>query len=248
MPGIAALYDIHGNFPALEAVLSHARGVGVERVVVGGDVLPGPMPVECLAALGTLDVPAYYILGNGDRAVVQQMAGTPLPSLPAAAQAVIRWTADQLDDRHRRGIETWLPHVTLPTALGDVFFCHATARNDTEIFTAVTPADAVARGFETVEASIAVCGHTHMQFDRRVGPLRIVNAGSVGMPYGEPGAYWLLVTDRVELQHTPYDLAAASARLRTSSYPDIESFITNDLMNPKPESEMMTLFERHAIG
>ena len=248
MPAIAALYDIHGNWPALQAVLAEARRVGVERVVVGGDVLPGPMPAACLAALRELDIPVHCIMGNGDRAVIEQMAGRMPRSLPPEAQAVVRWSASQLDESHRLHIASWPATLTLRADVGHVFFCHATPNSDTEIFTALTPADAVALAFAAVSAPIAVCGHTHMQFDRRVGPMRIVNAGSIGMPYGEPGAYWLLITDRIELQRTPYDLAAAAAHLRATSYPDVDRFIADDLVKPKSESEMITLFERYAIS
>ena len=69
---IAALYDIHGNLPALEAVLRDVETSGVDRIVVGGDVLPGPMPAECLARLMNLDVPVQFILGNGDREAIAQ--------------------------------------------------------------------------------------------------------------------------------------------------------------------------------
>ena len=64
---IAALYDIHGNLPALDAVLADAVRAGVDRVVVGGDVLPGPMARECLERLQALDVPTEFLRGNGDR-------------------------------------------------------------------------------------------------------------------------------------------------------------------------------------
>lgn len=247
MTMVAALYDIHGNLPALEAVLRDVRRSGATRVVVGGDVLPGPMPTECLATLAALDLAVDYISGNGDRTVAELMGGKTPASLPAAAQAVVRWTADQLGAEHRRQISMWQPSLTMTTGLGDAFFCHATPRNDSEIFTALTPSDAVARAFATVGSAIAVCGHTHMQFDRRVGLLRILNAGSVGMPYGAPGAFWLLIGDRVDLRYTEYDLESAADRLRRTSYPDIESFIQNDMMKPKPEAEMIKLFERYAI-
>lgn len=247
MPAVAALYDIHGNLPALEAVLRDVRRASVSRVVVGGDVLPGPMPTECLAALARLEVPVDYICGNGDRTVIEHMDGKAPLTLPPSAQTIVRWTAEQLRPDHRRVICAWPSAVSIATDIGDVYFCHATPRSDMEIFTALTPSDAVARAFAGVGASIAVCGHTHMQFDRRVGLLRIVNAGSVGMPYGEPGAFWLLIGDRVDLRYTEYDLQAAADRLRKTSYPDVESFILNDMMEPKPESEMMKRFERYAI-
>ena len=58
---VAALYDIHGNLPALEAVLQDIRHAAVDQVVVGGDVLPGPMQRETLTSLLDLDVPVQFI-------------------------------------------------------------------------------------------------------------------------------------------------------------------------------------------
>ena len=93
---IAALYDIHGNLPALEAVLEEVRRAGVDHVVVGGDVLPGPMVRETLACLHDLDVPVQFIQGNCEVGVLAQIVG-PEPdwyrSIPADAQAICRWQA-----------------------------------------------------------------------------------------------------------------------------------------------------------
>ncbi|MFL5520719.1 MAG: metallophosphoesterase family protein, partial [Gemmatimonadales bacterium] len=79
---VAALYDIHGNLPALEAVLAEARHAGVDEIIVGGDVVPGPMPRETLAALLELDVPVRFIRGNGDREVAALMAGGEPTNVP----------------------------------------------------------------------------------------------------------------------------------------------------------------------
>jgi hypothetical protein len=92
---VAALYDIHANLPALEAVLQEVQAAGVEAVVVGGDVLPGPMPRETLERLLDLDVPTHFIVGNGELAVLAQIgvedpaavtywgttSGEPLPGI-----------------------------------------------------------------------------------------------------------------------------------------------------------------------
>lgn len=72
---VAAIYDIHGNLPALEAVIEEIRHERVDHVVVGGDVLPGPMPRETLARLAGLGIPAQCVYGNGEVAVLEQMAG-----------------------------------------------------------------------------------------------------------------------------------------------------------------------------
>jgi predicted phosphodiesterase len=110
------------------------------------------------------------------------------------------------------------------SGLGDVLFCHATPRNDTEIFTTLTPEDRLLAVFEGLGASAVVCGHTHMQFDRIIGTTRSVNAGSVGMPFGEPGTDWLLLGPDVQFQHTHYDLARAADQIRSTAYPQAEAF------------------------
>src|SRR5262245_46661925 len=204
---IAALYDIHGNLPALEAVLQEVRLAQVGRVVVGGDVLPGPLPRETLACLLGLDCPVQFILGNGDREVLAQMRGTETDwygTAPAAWREPVHWTAQQLGHEHERLLADWPAtcRVEVP-GLGAVLFCHATPRNDTEVFTRMTPGERLMPVFDRLDVAVVVCGHTHMQFDRTVGRVRVVNAGSVGMPFGGPGADWLLLGPDVGLRHTP---------------------------------------------
>src|SRR5205085_10201477 len=101
-------------------------------------------------------------------------------------------------------------HALPPTLrLERTLFCHATPRNDVDVFTELTPEERVAPHFEGVDADLVVCGHTHMQFDRTIAGVRVVNAGSVGMAYEEePGAYWLLGLDH---RRTPYEGAELKA-------------------------------------
>src|SRR6185436_13016266 len=93
-------------------------------------------------------------------------------------------------------------------------------------------------------AAMVVCGHTHMQFDRTVGRTRIVNAGSVGMPFAAPGAYWLLLGPDVQLRHTHYDLSRAADRIRASGYPQAEQFAANNVLQPPPEEQMVDIFTK----
>jgi predicted phosphodiesterase len=120
-----------------------------------------------------------------------------------------------------------------------VLFCHATPRNDTEIFTRLTPEELVISMFERANAPVVVCGHTHMQFDRLFGKTRVVNAGSVGMPFGEPSAYWLLLGPGVELRRTNYDVAQAAEQIRATSYPQAEQFASNNVVSPPLEAQML---------
>jgi putative phosphoesterase len=240
---VAALYDIHGNLPALEAVLDAVRAAAVDQIVIGGDVLPGPMPRECLDALRSLSVPATFILGNGDRETVAARRGQMSAIIPEYFRASMEWNARQLSAADARAIEGWPPtHRMTIGGLGDVVFCHATPRNDLDVFTEATPAEKLEPIVAGARCGVLVCGHTHMQFDRRVGQTRVVNAGSVGMPFQEPGAYWLLLGDTVELCRTDYDLAAAAERVRATTYPLADEFASKSILAPPSKQSMIEAF------
>lgn len=244
---VAARYDIHGNLPALEAVLAEVRTAGVECVLIGGDVLPGPMPRECLELLRGLELPTQFIRGNGDREVLTRLRGEEASALPEAARVALDWSASQLDARHAAFVAAWPSTFRLEVpSLGTVLFCHATPQSDTEIFTRLTPPERLAPAFGEVDASLVVCGHTHMPFDRAVGSVRIVNAGSVGMPFGDPGAYWLLLDSDVRPQCTAYDLSRAAERIRGTAYPQREEFAARNVLAPPSEDAMLELFSRTA--
>ena len=242
---VAALYDIHGNLPALEAVLQDVRQAEVDQVVVGGDVLPGPMPRETLTCLLDLPMPVQFIHGNGESGVLAERAGTDTGPLPEAFQEVMRWTAQQLHPEDEQVLAGWPMTLRVEIrGVGTVLFCHATPRNDTEIFTRRTPEDRLVPIFEAPGVPLVVCGHTHMPFDRTIGTTRVVNAGSVGMPFGEPGAYWLLLGPDVQLQHTPYDLEKAAARIRATPYPQAQDFAMQNVLNPPSEEAMLDVLSR----
>src|SRR4051812_13078811 len=158
---VAAFYDIHGNLPALEAVLRDVRAAGVDRILVGGDVLPGPMPLECLDVLLGLDVAATFITGNGEVAVLAERAGRDC-GVPAPYRAMIQWVAAQLTPTHVSAIASWPKTVRMsPGGAGAVLFCHATPRNENEIFTKHTAEARLVPVFVSAGAPLVVCGHTH---------------------------------------------------------------------------------------
>ena len=244
---IAAIYDVHGNLPALEAVMAEVRREGVDLVVVGGDVLPGPLPVETLDYITALDVPTRFLQGNGDREVRNQMAGIE-SALPPAWLGVMRWVADQLSPDHGHTLASWPATQTAEhETLGTILFCHATPRNDVEVFTRETPEANLLPVFAETDAAIVMCGHTHMQFDRRIGSTRVINVGSVGMPFGERGAYWALVGDDVELRRTVYDFDRAAQIIRASKYPQAEDFASKNILNPPSEEQMLKTFSAAEI-
>lgn len=236
---VAAIYDIHGNLPALEAVLDAIAGYHVDLIVVGGDVVPGPMPRQVLDLLYSLETPTRFIRGNCEMAVLDHLAHRSLRRMPADAVEAIAWTAEQLRPEDRQAFASWPRTLRLAIgATGEVLFCHATPRDEDECFTRQTPESLLTPIFSGLDTALVVCGHTHMQFDRIVSGIRVVNAGSVGMPFGEPGADWLLLDAGVELQHTTYDLAEAAARIRRTSYPQAEAFAEGSVLKP-PSEEMM---------
>ena len=240
---VAAIYDIHGNLPALEAVLREISKAGVDSIVVGGDVLPGPMPRETLACLAGVAVPVHCIYGNGEVAVLQQMAGNDPAAVPQPYRPIIQWTADQLDADDERVLSVWPKTFRAQlSGLGEVLFCHATPRDENEIFTRLTSQERLLSVFDGLNVSVVVCGHTHMQFDRMIGDTRVVNAGSVGMPFGEPGADWLLLGPDVQLRHTAYNLTEAAERIRRTAYPQAQDFASRNILQPPSEAEMLEAF------
>ena len=210
---IAALYDIHGNLPALDAVLADVERARPDAIVVGGDVAPGWLVGECLERLHALS--PHWVMGNGDR-----------EALPA----------DQLS-----GFE---PVVRLDDAL----FCHGSPRSDTEIITRITPEERVAPMLEGVTEPIVVCGHTHQQFDRMLAGKRVVNAGSVGLPYeGDPAAFWLMLADgEPELRRTSYDVATALETLRAAGLAELDESLDASLARPVHPDEIAAFFEGQA--
>jgi len=181
----------------------------IDWILVGGDVFPGPMPLECLVELLELELPIGFICGNGDREVLARMRGIETGTVPERFRPVIDWVATQLCQEHDAVIASWPATARLEIAGMVVLFCHATPTNDLEIVTPLTNEERLTRILEGVDANVVVVGHTHMQDDRRVGGIRWVNAGSVGMPYADAGgAYWALLGPEVELRCSRYDEAA----------------------------------------
>jgi Calcineurin-like phosphoesterase superfamily domain len=167
-------------------------------------------------------------------------SGAPLPE---TVREVVRWTGRQLEPTHVQAIREWPATLRLEhPGIGRVLFCHGTPRSETEGFTRSTPEESLRPLFADLAGSLVVCGHTHMQFDRMVAGARVVNAGSVGMPFGRPGAYWLLIDDGVRLRRTPYDLEAAADRVRATSYPQAEQFALGGILQPPSEEAMLEAF------
>jgi predicted phosphodiesterase len=148
---VAALYDVHGNLPALEAVLAEIERDAPDAVLVGGDVSAGPFPAESFELLRTLGDRAVWVRGNADRKLED-------------------WCAEQLSDEQLaflRGLpETAVIDVD---SLGPVLFCHGSPRSDEEILTARSPESRFEEALAGVAQQVVVHGHTHAQYERVVG-------------------------------------------------------------------------------
>jgi predicted phosphodiesterase len=229
----------------LDAVFDEVRQARVDRVVVGGDVLPGPMFREAIARLREFEIPTVFIQGNCERAVLDVRAGI-MPDLPESAHETIRWTSDALIPPYAEILASWPKTLLFEIQeIGTVLFCHGTPRHENELFTALTAEGRLLSIFEGLDVDLVVCGHTHMQFDRMVGTTRVVNAGSVGMPFGEAGADWLLLGPDVNLRHTSYDLAAAAESISHTDYPGAADFAKNYVLHPPSAAQMLEAF-RHS--
>jgi predicted phosphodiesterase len=239
---IAALYDIHGNLPALNAVLADVARKRADRIVIGGDVVPGPMPRETLERLRSLELPVDFIIGNGELAVLAEADGKD-SGVPGRYREGIRWNAAQLQSGDRALLAEWPVTLRIPIdGLGTVLFCHATPNNPHDLFTRITPEESALSLIGDLDVDVMVCGHTHMQFDRCIGRVRVVNAGSVGMPFGQAGAYWALLAPEVELHRTLYDLEEAASEIRLTRYPEAETFAAQNVLQPPSEEQMLKVF------
>jgi putative phosphoesterase len=221
---VAALYDVHGNLPALEAVLAEVEHEGVDAIVVGGDIAAGPFPRQTVELVRSLD--AVCVRGNADR-------------LDAPAEGI--WDEARLWIERQLGKEAvaWLGALPFSAALDDVLYVHATPRSDEEIVTELTTDERLDEILAGVEQRLIVAGHTHMQLRRG----RFVNAGSVGRPYeGTPGAYWALIGGDVEFRHTDYDYEAAAEAVCATSYPRAEAVAAENVLRVPTREQALVAF------
>jgi len=213
---VAALYDVHAMPWALSAVLAE---VDADAIVLGGDYLYGPYPRETVAIIRSLD--AHVLRGNCEDLAEE-------------------WERSQLAPADL----AWLQALPLTTTLDGVLYCHAAPTSNLPITTAITPEEAVLRTFAGVHGTVVI-GHTHHQFDRSFGELRVVNAGSVGMPYeGEVAAFWTLVEDgQPSFRRTAIDVERAAAETRASAWPHAQEFAAENLLVAQSRDDAIAQLE-----
>jgi predicted phosphodiesterase len=240
---VLALYDIHGNLDALEAVLRDPGASEAEAIVIGGDAVPGPFSAECLVLLQGHELPVHWVRGNGEREVAEAASrGTVAETVPAGdlAQLTAAITAEALGGE----AAAWLGALPTTLELDGVLYCHASPRRDDEMLTRISSAERWSAALGDVRHAVVVGGHTHQQDDRLVDSVRFVNAGSVGLPYeGDPHARWAWISDGVpDLRRTEYDGAAAGRRMLAAGWPDQDS-IEGGLIDPVDPMVVTKLFE-----
>jgi putative phosphoesterase len=254
---VAVIADVHGNAPALRAVLDEIEREQVDLIVSCGDLTWGPLPEETyelahrLANPGArhsarhsarhqdLSARARFVRGNADRAVLERVSETDRE----------RWMQEHHSDEMREFLATFEDTVSVEVdGLGAVRLCHGSPRSDEECVTPATPDERVREFSAGIDERIVVTAHVHMQFDREVAGIRSLNPGSVGLPYEKgPGAYWALLGPDVDLRRTDYDLDETIQRYRASGQPDVERIIEL-MLTPPPQSEIIEYGETRVFA
>ena len=226
---VAALYDIHGNLPALEAALAEVERERVDAIVVGGDIASGPpQPHEVVELVRSLPN-AHAIRGNADRVRDPEHGD----------DEGLAWLLERLDEEQ----VDWLVNLPFTAVLDDTLYVHATPQDDVTVITELTTDERLAELLAGVEQRRVVAGHTHMQLERQVGETLFVNAGSVGWPYeGRPGAFWAILDEGVELRHTDYDRERAAELIRASGHPRAEEIAAENILESPTRAEALAVF------
>jgi putative phosphoesterase len=230
---VAVIADVHGNAPALAAVLAEIERERPDLIVSCGDFTWGPLPVETFDLVQGLN--ARFVRGNADRAVLERRSETDLE----------RWMQEHHSPEMRAFLETFEEQFALEVeGLGPVRFCHGSPRSDGECVTPETPEERVRELSAGISEHVIVSAHVHIQFDREAAGVRMVNPGSVGLPYeGKPGAYWAMLGPDVEHRRTEYDLERTLALYRASERPGIDE-IVEMMVNPPEPREVIDHGER----
>jgi hypothetical protein len=219
---LAVFADIHGNLLAFEAALAHARGAGVDQIVIVGDIVIGsPDSAACWQLARSLGCP--ILRGNHERYVVDYGTDRAVPIWSTPQFAPLHWAAAQLSAEERAALGALPWHLRLPD-LPDLLLVHASLRNDTDGLPAYTPEAHLPAMFPAATERLIVRAHDHIGATYLWGERRVVTAGSVGLPLnGVPTAQYLLLERRgagwhAAHQSVPYNLDAALTRFAESGY------------------------------
>lgn len=226
---VAALADVHGNAPALAAVLTEVAEERVDAIVFCGDLTWGPLPNETLALVRAIELPTHFVRGNADRMLGNDESDRGV------------WLVEQHDPESMSFVNGFPTHVVLDVdGLGPTRFVHGSPRSDEECVTPQTPEERVREVMAGVPEQVVVTAHVHVSYDRLVGDVRLIGPGSVGRPYeGKRGARWAILGPAVELRETQYDHEATAELYRASGIPRAEEFDVDALLNPITRDEIV---------
>ena len=241
---VAALADVHGNGPALAAVLGEVEWEAPDLVVFCGDLTWGSLPQETLALVRGLEIHARFVRGDAERALLELRNGEI--ESPTDRE---RWMLAQHLEEDLALLGTFEPTVLVEIdGVAATCFSHGSPRSDEECVTERTPPERVREFMEGVDASVVVTAHVHVSYERTVDGARLVGPGSVGLPYeGRSGAYWALVGPGVELRRTEYDVQTAVSRMRDTDDPRADE-ITEMMLSPPSRDDAITDAEERVFA
>ena len=231
MVRIAVLSDIHGNLPALQEVRKAVDSARPDYVAICGDLaMNGPDPVGTVDLVRELDrAGAFVICGNTDLAVTDGDFTAAFPwfteGAPEAFKVAAEWARDELGDERVDYLRhlPWERRLRVDDTL--IVFCHASPGSLTDGLGAdLDPVVTIDRVSKT-DASVIVCGHTHLPEVREIGWRTLVNDGSAGYVFdGDPTASWALIEINegkvtAEIKRTNYDVMAAANAVSARGLP-----------------------------
>jgi putative phosphoesterase len=242
---VAVIADVHGNAPALAAVLDDIADAGVDLVVSCGDLTWGPLPRETLDVIDGVRTKVRFVRGNAERALGELDARVGAGDREGLTAREL-WMIGAHSAAHVDSLYGFPEQLVVAIhGLGRVRFCHGSPRSDEELVTPETPEQRMrAIVAEMPDEHVLVTAHTHLQFDRGVCGIRSVNPGSVGMPYErQPGGYWAILGPDVELRRTTYDVGETVRRYRESGDP-LGDAMVETLVSPPSPAEVIAHAER----
>lgn len=219
---IAAISDIHGNLPALDAVLADIDSVGADHVVCCGDIALGaPDDKACWDRIRETGAP--IVRGNTDRFVADFGTVKADPRWTTEQFQPLQYSVSQFSDDDRRALGR-LPATHKLPGVPDLLFYHANPRNDMDIWRSYTPDEELEANFSGLEETVLVGGHNHTQQARSWRAHTIVLCGSVGAT-NDPsaGAQYVLLERRavgwhVRHRNVAYDVADTLRRFDETAY------------------------------
>jgi predicted phosphodiesterase len=235
--------DIHGVSPALEAMLAEEAHDPSEVLLVLGDIAFGPQPNPVVDRLRSLGDRVIAISGNSEREMLEIVRGEETP----LTDPIAPWSSHELTPENREWLAA-LPGTRTVNieGFGDVFLCHACPQNDMDILLVDTRIERWMEALADLPESVSMVllGHTHMPFQRLVNGRRVINPGSIGMPYGGTGAHWVRLRDgNIETRVTHFDIERATREVgESSTFPGAAEWVAPYLRSDISDVEVIRIF------